>query len=130
MVSSRRTSRSTKLLLLVAAAQVTIAADCNTYTTTGPTGNQIYNNYAFYDFRNLGKQVSGTPVYSQNVDFPNGQFALSTSSYFNSTPWTSHWSNINYKQPQNPKKSQYIDMVYTPLNVAIGKISKLLPQNT
>lgn len=125
MVASRKPSCSTKLLLLVAAtAQVSIAADCNTYTTTGPSGTQTYNNYAFYDYRNLGKQLSGTPVYSQNVDFPNGQFALATSPYFNSTPWTSHWSNMNYKQPQNPKKKESVDMVYTPLNVAIGKGEK------
>ena len=120
---SQKSAISSAASLLILAQTISpVAAGCNSYVTTGSTGNQTYNNYALYDFRHLPDDVSGTPVYAQDENFPNGQFALATSPFFNSTTWTNYWSSIADLKKADPNLSQYVDTVFTPLNVAIGKI--------
>ena len=122
MVASTSSRRGLSTAAVAFLASVASAASCNTYSVTSPSGtNHTFNNYAFYDFRQLGDQISGTPMYSQDENFPNGQFALSTSPYFNSTPWTNNWSTTANLTVANHTLSQYTDDVFTPLNVAIGK---------
>ena len=123
--SQKRALSSAATLLILAQTISPVAAGCNSYVTTGTTANQTYNNYAFYDFRHLPDDISGTPVYAQDENFANGQFALATSPYFNSTTWTDYWSSITNLQKADPNLSQYVDTVFTPLNVAIGKIVRV-----
>jgi hypothetical protein len=105
--------------LLLAQSTVSIAAR-NCYVTSGPDGNQTYNNYAFYDFRSLGQNaISTPPQLPQDPNFNNDPRALATSPYFNSTDFTDNFVIENFVNQASPGFP--VTKVNTALAVLIGK---------